>query len=782
MLNIFKAPVLFTVCVICLASMALAEVKPVAGIKATSSSVHENYVAANAVDGVVSDASRWIGPLDADGNAWLELRLPKRLKLGGVHLYSGYMEGSAIQNFHLEFEDASGKWVAIPSAAVIENTETALRLLFDATVDVETEALRLMVKKTPENMARIREVVLWPSAGDVPELGAGVRNAVPSAGGVGVEPDPQIPLIYLNQSGFNLGKPKRFTAPTLSDGTPFAIHPASGGDVLFSGKITGHIGDFTSFNPDESGDYVVKAGDQTSVPFAIGRWYLERIIYQPSMDFMIDSRHYVGNYRQPCVGSFGWRDDHHFAWVLRTLVPQYLSNPDAYTRMPRQIRYEKPQPGLWGALEPYDEDAPDIVKLIHWGADVTLTQKTRHEFLKGELAFFLYAWPMLEKWLPKQNYNAVLAFVQATWEDPTKDRSYPYDESPEHNLLALKTLLGNTKGALPPGHSVMPNLLMHEVARRDGLAEPAKYFDAAHKQVEWIVENLDWEDPLTTKGQRMSEHITMTSLAAFLQMYPDQAPDGLTKKIEDWARIMVHRSYNLWDFRRFTDEGDWTPTGPEATMWNEPGNVVGLPAALLAATPFVEDKALRNRLHELAWSHIDNCFGRNPTGRHFSYDAPREIEGVEHGWYSYYKGGIGQLEGARFVLDGAPKHVHYPYHPERLNYGWSEGWVTHNSALNVSLAYMAKADTKLELKQEDEAVFVRLSAPLNFDPDKSEPVTLSIEGPKGSSQIVLKEEAPHSKFHVGRIGLDMLGAKPGDVLKCRYGFGYMATETKLQLR
>jgi hypothetical protein len=39
--------------------------------------------------------------------------------------------------------------------------------------------------------------------------------------------------------------------------------------------------------------------------------------------------------------------------------------------MPRQIKYEKPtNPKLWGALQPYRDDTPDLVKLIHWGADV----------------------------------------------------------------------------------------------------------------------------------------------------------------------------------------------------------------------------------------------------------------------------------------------------------------------------------------------------------------------------------------------------------------------------
>lgn len=369
------------------------------------------------------------------------------------------------------------------------------------------------------------------------------------------------------------------------------------------------------------------AGKWVEIPSAtldgnteVGLWHFERITYQPSIDFMVDSRHYVGNYRKRCRGSFGWRDDHHFAWVLRSIVPQYLSNPAAYERMPKQIQYEAPRDKLWVALEPYDESAPDIVKLIHWGADVTVTQGTIHEMLKGELAYFLYAWPWLKEWLPQQNYDAVLSFAQKTWALEEADRKYPY-----------------------------------------------------------------------------------------------------------------------------------------------------------------EDPATRERIRELVWSHMDNSFGRNPCGRHFSYDAPREIEGVEHGWYSYYKGGIGQLAEARFVLDGAPKHVHYPYHPERGNYGWTEGWVNFNSAFNHSLAYMAKADTEIHLKQDGTHLQVALKAPLNFDPQQSEPVEVTIEGKK-IIQLKLVEVEPDSPYHIGRIDLTKLGARPGDRLRASYGYGYMQSEAELTVK
>ncbi|MFO1492149.1 MAG: hypothetical protein U1F77_19410 [Kiritimatiellia bacterium] len=47
------------------------------------------YSASKAVDGTISDASRWVGE-PSDKPAWLEIDLGDRHALAGVHLYSGY--------------------------------------------------------------------------------------------------------------------------------------------------------------------------------------------------------------------------------------------------------------------------------------------------------------------------------------------------------------------------------------------------------------------------------------------------------------------------------------------------------------------------------------------------------------------------------------------------------------------------------------------------------------------------------------------------------------------
>jgi F5/8 type C domain len=753
---------------------------PVQVKSAKASSALPAYPASLAIDDRVSDPSRWVSRPSKDPS-WIELDLGNTQRLGGIHLFTGHGEKDAIASFQVQCW-MNGRWTDIPSAAVSNNKATALAVPFDQTLDVHTGKLRLWITATHQGTARIKEVVVWPY-GNLPPLQDAGGHATASS-------QSTIPKIYLNQSGFNLGKPKRFTAPGLADATPFVVRAARGGETLFRGVIDGHIGDFSSFNPGAEDEYVVEAGGITSVPFRIGPFWLERVTYQNAVDFMIDSRHRVGNDRNECRGSFGWRDDHHFGWELHTLVPKYLSNPSAYERMPRQVKYEKPKDAaLWGALEPYRDDAPDIVKLIHWGADIIVTQKLGHEHLKAQLAYFLHAWPTLKAWLPEQNYVAVRDYAFKTWADPGKDRDYPYDESPENNLLALKTRIGSTKGCLPPGFSVEPNLLMHEVAKREKRPDAGAYFHAAFRQVEWMVKHLDWNDPLVTKGQRMSEFLTVTGLAHFLREYPDKAPKGLAEKLQAWAAVVIRRSENPWDFRKLGDGPDeWTPMGDSPQKWNEPGNVIGLPASIIAVSPFIRDEKSKQRLEKILWAHFDNMFGRNPVGRHFSFDAPREIEGVEHGWFKFHVGGIGRLAEARFVIDGSPKNAHYPYHPEVGDIGWTEGWIQFNAAYDISLAYLAWSETRIQATVEGGEYVVRLTAPLNFDYQKVENATVVVASGLGDEErLTVTEDSASAATLTGRIriqaaptsrpGDGSLQWKPGTTLKASYGFGYLGHST-----
>jgi len=596
------------------------------------------------------------------------------------------------------------------------------------------------------------------------------------------KPTPDIgvmaPFIFVNQSGYNAEAPQRFTAVNFFDGQEFVIESVSSGQVMYWGNLAGQVGEFSGQVPASSNDYVVRIGDITSDPFRIGPWWLERVSYDGAMQFAIQSRNYVGNVKEPAGFTYAWRDDHHFAFHLRTLVNQFMSNPAAYERMPRVIHYEASLDGKWGALAPYDETAPDIVKLVHWAADNTVTQRLTHEFFKGDLAFFLYAWPWIQQWLNEQNYRAVLDFAMGHWDHRTIDREYPFDESaPDgHDLMTIKTAIGSPKGSYPPGFSIMPNALMAVVLDRESDPRADTFRDAARAQVAWIVDHIDVAAPALTKGQRMNADLLMSSLSAFARVDPGGLPEGFDDFIVRWSDVVIRRSDNLWDFFQLTDSGHWVVyEAGHKTKWNDPGSVLALPSAVLAAANLLPDSDRRDRLIEIAYAAIDHAFGRNPTGRHFSFDAPREIEGVERGWYSYYVGGVGALEDVPFTFDGAPKAPHYPYNPEVGNISWTEGWVSFNTAFSRSLAELAYHESKIALEATDREVTVTLQAPLNFDYEQNEPVPLTVKLASGRDLTI--EAVETDPF--GRELQGVVEQTSDPVVRASYGFGYFEHTAEL---
>ena len=637
-----------------------------------------------------------------------------------------------------------------------------------------------------------------------------------------VEPQP----VFVNQSGYNLQWPKRFTAPRAENGASFEIRRADDEEVLFRGAISGHVGDFSSFRPEDEGPYEIlvegKEGSGRSVPFMVGPHWMERVSYGPALDFMADVRCWWGDARtyaptdeDPDCPSRGvaWRDATQYSFEVPTLVWMYLANPSAFSpdRMPVEGAY-------LGLRKDLPEDTPEIVRLIYWGVDVYLRGEVDHALLKEQLAYFVYAYPHLSEYIPQSVYEEARDYLFRHWEDPKFERWEDEDFgfgpfwTVEHtaNLSQTYTQIGTGKGQFPPGHSVVPNLLMYEVAQREGRNDAERFFQAAHEQTRWMIDNLDWNDPHVTKGQRMSEHVTMEGLAYFLEVYPERAPSGLRGKIRAWAEVMVDRSQNMWDFRRFSDD-QWVipnirpkdhPSHETKTGFNEPGNVAGFAAPALAAVRVLEEGPLIYRLRELAMAQLDNVFGRNPTGRHFSYDAETDFEGVEQGWFKEYQGGAAQLQSARGVLDGSPKETTYPYDPHAGDPDHTEGWVAFNTAWNASLAYLSASGIELAIldstfHQTQSSVRVghtlgfQLVAPLNMDDEEVETGTLrvTVDGDAQSDIQVVEEGAKSSVFRAAipvRNGEavrenPIISAEPGDTITVSYGYGPFAQRSSIEV-
>ena len=606
--------------------------------------------------------------------------------------------------------------------------------------------------------------------------------------------------VLVNQSGYNTADSKRFTAPLAADATPFSIVTEPGGAVVFSGTVNGGVGDFTSFQPAATGNFRVVLGTvptETSHVFGIGPFWMERVSYRRMVQFFIDSRCGFGDATSWNVAGgknssgIAWRDSHQFSFELRTLIQWYAANPDAFgpDRMPIEGTYT----GLRNTLP---ADTPEIIRLIHWGVDIYLRGTLNHTLIKEELAYFLYYYPLMQQWIPVSLYNEARDYLFPLWSNTARDRWNWYDVTHTANLFQTYTVMGGTKGSLPPGHSIIPNLLMHAVALREGRTDAASYLTAARNQVQWIVNNKLATDPLMTKGQRMSEHILVPALSEFMLRDPQTTVTGVDSWLESWADTVIARSNNYWDFRKYSDT-IWTPENVPGShpWWNEPGNIAGFPASALAAATRITDPAKVLRLRQIAVSQLDQVFGRNPYNRHFCFRATQAnygFEGVETGWFSQHIGGLGILENARGVLDASAKHLSFPYNPNEPP-GYVEGWVAFNSAWNAAMTWAARDRSSIVFQSPntqgavgaDGSVEIELRAPLNFNRNLAETANVRVTSNGGDSEtLMLTETGADTSVFSGMILLENLStatlgdgaleAVAGDAIRASYGHDVFA--------
>lgn len=558
--------------------------------------------------------------------------------------------------------------------------------------------------------------------------------------------------VLVNQIGYDTGTSKRATVPNAEDGAPFQVIHRQTEAVVFSGVVENNIADFTQLDTDADTDFYITCGGAESYVFTIGENIIQRRSVKNALAFMDEVRSDTF-----CVGSnsIAWRDSHQFSFELNGLVLQYMANPALQDSLTGGItntatcEYE--------ALRVQDE--PDIIWLIQfaalryydWGHD---EGRDLHMLTKEQLAYYLYLYPEISEYVPEETYRAIRDYTISVWgNSKVSGNSQWYAVSgTDHNLYSVQTVFGGLKGSQPPGHSIVPNLLMYEVAKRDGLGDDVaqRFFDAAYANCEYTIHDIDINDPFYNKGQRMSEYVTVPALAWFLEMYPDRAPGGLKAALESWAEKTIARSDNMWDIRMAVslEAGDgvyyfhnpklqsqaltkdyWTGAAyanaddqagylAGGAPKNEPGNQAGLQAVTYAAARVLEDGAAAGRLKELGVAAIDDLYGRNPTGRAAFYDFTRDFEGADLGWYKQFAGGAGVLERRTAVIDANAPELCYPYAPENYNTGYTEGWVAYNTAWNASLAYAAADAVSLAAPvsgKQGEAVTLTLNAPLNLD-------------------------------------------------------------------
>ncbi|MGB2011845.1 MAG: hypothetical protein ACPHYF_09995, partial [Akkermansiaceae bacterium] len=701
-------------CSICLILLLLSpaipanEINLAEGAKVRASSEREGASASLAVDGVVADNSRWLAA-EGDQRPWIELAFPAPQKVGMVDVFSGYLTGNqngdSLRDFDISVQ-VKGNWQQDNSWQVRSNAQTSKRVYID-----RDAVSKIRLSLTKPGPARIREIAVYDNKEALGLLDVGAAGQVEQSFAIDIRQH----QIGLNQVGYLTARPKRFTAPLSGDGTEFTIQ---GGDtILYRGKIKDGIGDFTGFQPaDSETPYTITLHggdlkDNTSEPFLVRENLAQEQYWQAATDFLNDVRSVTGTHPS-AYGGCAFRDGTYYDAIVPALVKFYLADQTFVDAMPRQIDWQAEKARVMAPDFPFDAnnpcsggvmeatrnyyqldppkaEAPDVVKLIHWGAGYILmkpngrdpsSSKDRAGHIEPQtveqVAYVLWAWPALKKWLPQSFYEQCRDFCFKHWRGSLKV-SPQWDAKTYMTTDSFAQSIHNPgnmhpfKGRHAPGHSIVPNLIMHEIALREGgegREDAGIYLKAAVKQTEWIIKNLDWNDPRTTKGHRLSEHRTIPNLVWMLQKYPDHAPAGLKEKITEWAEVAVSRSHNLWDFRKYSEDM-WTIPG-----MNEVGNSLGLPAIALAASWVVDDPALKKELERIAISSIDHVFGRNPMLAAATPHPKQGFPEVERGWPMLYKNDVcARLETVRGNIATLPGSEMYPFSPGK-KFRHLEGW------------------------------------------------------------------------------------------------------------
>ncbi|MBN1846449.1 MAG: hypothetical protein JW810_12240 [Sedimentisphaerales bacterium] len=780
-----------------------------------ASSVLRDNLPARAVDGRIGNASRWVSDRQPRPH-WLALEWDQAQTIGCLQLLFGWQArgvwADAVSDFVCQYRRGDD-WIDIAGTAVRGNTRTARQ--FVLAEPIVTDAIRFL-SEDPSFVRLVELKAFGASPGGYPDPPAEFFYTL--------EVDYRRHYVMVNQSGYALDGPKRFTSPLVRQRAAFVIADAATGRHVYAGTVERGLGDFSAFRPERfDREYVITVSGEgrhpgRSVPFAVGPYWRERVCLEPALRFMVDCRSVVGTHRS-AYGGCPWRDGTYYSFEVPSLVMLYLAHPAFFEQMDVQIDYLKDrrrvladdfalvqaandQDALRTARDyyrrldpPVGRRVPDIVQLIHWGIGWTLLDPESedpsrdpagnkiHGQTVEQFAFFLYGYPAYRRYFSERFYQQAREFARTHWR--------------EAGLFEVITTIGGFKGRHCPGHSILPNLLMYEVARRENLPDAERFFQAAYRQTEWVIRDLDLADPRTTKGQRMSEHKLITGLAAFRMGYPDRAPPGLTEKIQQWARIMIERADNRWDFRTY-DVQHWTlprhdPASPGGGGWNEPGNVAGFPAPCWAAAGVLDDAGSVRRLEQMAAAHFDNLFGRNPVNAHSSCRGPRDFAGVERGWPLQYPEDLcARLERVRGSLNSTAAGEQYPFNPAG-EFRHAEGWTAFNAAFNVGLAYACRAGIRLEVVDAvsgstvdtiryDRPLRVRLSAADSMSGGFRKAVPVQVQVASGSDPPVNLNLFPVPGQPCVSAGLvyltrsdtaepNWIGVPPGASLTISYGYG-----------
>ncbi|WP_206028454.1 discoidin domain-containing protein [Thalassoroseus pseudoceratinae] len=134
------------------------------GANVKTSSTHAEYNASNAIDGIVTDESRWIGK--NKGEIWIELDLGRPQTMESIWVITGWLDNSqyAASNFDIQVKE-EGKWITVPGGKIRDNSQVLREIVLAE--PVSTRHLRLV--SNTEDYLRVYEIAPFASRLNVVE-------------------------------------------------------------------------------------------------------------------------------------------------------------------------------------------------------------------------------------------------------------------------------------------------------------------------------------------------------------------------------------------------------------------------------------------------------------------------------------------------------------------------------------------------------------------------------------------------------------------------------------
>jgi len=144
--------------------------------KATlTDSVYAGYVGPKAVDGIISDESRWLSA-DTAGPHWIEIDFGSLQTICSSKIYMGKIGSDGVGtvpvvNFVLQSWSGAA-WVDIPGTAVTGNTSVSVAQTF--TSSITTNKVRFY--STDDGYVRVKEINIWDYCASQPAVPAATTN------------------------------------------------------------------------------------------------------------------------------------------------------------------------------------------------------------------------------------------------------------------------------------------------------------------------------------------------------------------------------------------------------------------------------------------------------------------------------------------------------------------------------------------------------------------------------------------------------------------------------